>query len=351
MNDMTGGILARLCPRRAQRVLTCGVLLLLLLSSCSSEGSKFRLEGRLRNINQGELYIYNMEGSPEGVDTIAVRSGRFSYETELDREATLVLVFPNYSEQPVFARPGKTVSIKGDASHLKELIIQGTTPNEDMTSLRMELNDLTPPDIPAAVSEFIRENPESPASVYALQRYLLFGTSPDYASARKLVRLMLKEQPTSLVLKRLEQQVAHLSGAPVGASLPRFKAKDIKGRSVSEQDLRSEANVVATWATWSWRSGDQQRKLRALRKLYGDRLGVLSICLDGKDAVCRRQVERDSLSWPVVCDGRMWESSLVRTFGLSDVPAYVLIDGKGRVKSRPATYEQLEQQVKQILKQ
>ena len=67
-----------------------------------------------------------------------------------------MIVFPNYSEQPVFARPGKTVSIKGDATHLKEIIIEGTSENEDMTSLRLELNDLTPPDIPGAASDFIK---------------------------------------------------------------------------------------------------------------------------------------------------------------------------------------------------
>ena len=105
----------------------------LLLAACGSDSGKFRLEGRLRNINQAEFWVYSPDGSMQGIDTITVRNGRFAYELELEDEATLMVVFPNYSEQPVFARPGKTVSIKGDATHLKEIIIEGTKENEHMT--------------------------------------------------------------------------------------------------------------------------------------------------------------------------------------------------------------------------
>ena len=38
---------------------------------------------------------------------------------ECQKEMTLMIVFPNFTEQPVFAAPGKSVDIKGDASHLK----------------------------------------------------------------------------------------------------------------------------------------------------------------------------------------------------------------------------------------
>lgn len=115
---------------------------ILLLAACGSDSGKFRLEGRLRNVNQAELWVYSPDGAMQGIDTITLRNGRFAYELEMTKEGTLMIVFPNYSEQPVFARPGKTVSIKGDATHLKEIIIEGTSENEDMTSLRLELNDL-----------------------------------------------------------------------------------------------------------------------------------------------------------------------------------------------------------------
>ena len=140
------------------------------LVSCGVDSDKFRLTGRLRNINQGEFWIYSPDGAIEGIDTILVRDGRFSYETELRIPSTFIIIFPNYSEQPVFAEPGQEVDIKGNASHMKEMLIKGTDDNDAMTELRMELNKLMPPEVPKAVGKFINENPKSLVSRYLFQR-------------------------------------------------------------------------------------------------------------------------------------------------------------------------------------
>ena len=108
----------------------------LLLGSCGPEGDKFRLSGRLRNFNQGEFLVYSPDGGLVGIDTIKVRDGRFSYEKEVRKEVTLMIVFPNFSEQVVFAAPGEEVEIKGDATHLKEVSIKGTDENEELTKLQ-----------------------------------------------------------------------------------------------------------------------------------------------------------------------------------------------------------------------
>ena len=75
-----------------------GVLLLLtlLLSSCSVDGSHFKIEGHLLNINQSEFYVYAENGSVDGLDTIHVEGGRFAYEVPCKHPTILYLVFPNY---------------------------------------------------------------------------------------------------------------------------------------------------------------------------------------------------------------------------------------------------------------
>ena len=178
-----------------------------MMVACGTESGKFRLEGRLRNINQGEFWVYSLDGGMVGIDTILVRNGRFSYEMELYDEATLMVVFPNYSEQPVFAESGSTVTIKGDATHMKEMIIEGTSDNEDMTMLRMELNDLTPPDIPDAVSKYIKKNLDSRVSIYLLQRYFIQANDPDYHLARVLAELLLEKNPDNGQLLKLQKQL------------------------------------------------------------------------------------------------------------------------------------------------
>ncbi len=325
------------------------LLLVMMVASCGSDSGKFTLQGRLRNMNQGEFWVYSTDGGIIGFDTIPVRSGRFSYDVELRHPSTLVIVFPNYSEQPVFAEAGEEVSMKGDASHLKEIVIEGTDDNEMMTELRMQLNETAPPDIQKVVGQFIRENPSSLASIYLLQRYFLITRTPDYKEAAELTTMLLEHHPESGQLIELQKRLKGLQGGQLKSKLPKFTAVDIKGRRVTEKDLKGKVNVVSVWASWSYSSQEMQRRLKSLKTKYGDKLGVVSICLDASPSACERSIRRDSLKWSTVCDGRMWENPLLSKFGIADVPANIITNEKGVILERDLQPQKLDEQINQLM--
>ena len=322
----------------------------LLLSACGVDGNKFRLSGRLRNMNQGMFWIYSPDGAIEGIDTIQVHEGRFAYETELRVPATLIVIFPNFSEQPVFAEPGEEVDIKGDASHLKEIIIKGTDDNDAMTELRMDLNELMPPEIPVAVSKFINKNPKSRASRYLLQRYFLADPQANMQQAYVLASLMHKEDPDDGQLTKWKKELESLRNGQVNKPLSDFSAKDVKGRSVSPGDLKSKVNVVTVWASWNYQSTDIQRRLQRLKKDHGDKLSVVSVCLDADSKKCRQTIERDSLPWKTVCDGRMWQTPMLSRLGIADVPGNLVTNDKGTIVARNLNPQKLEEKILQMLK-
>lgn len=333
-----------------QRLFYHLLLPLLLLTSCSVDSDRFRLEGRLRNMNQGEFWVYSTDGSIDGIDTIPVREGRFAYEIPLRSPSTLVIIFPNYSEQPVFAEPGGEVNIKGDATHLREMTIHGTEDNDAMTQLRLQLNKLMPPDIPQHVEQYIRENPRSDVSVYLLQRYFLQEDNGDYKKALTLVELMAKERPDKGQLIQWKKQLPALRQGAKGSRLQAFSAKDIKGRSVSQEDLKRTVNVLTVWASWNFQSTDMQRRLLRLKKEHAEKLGIVSICLDASPSDTRRRLDPDSLPWKTVCDGRMWQTSLLAKMGIADVPANLVINQQGTIVARDLTPQKLEEELKRMLK-
>ncbi len=121
------------------------ILLTLVLVSCGTRHGQFKIEGRFLNLNQGEFYVYSPDGLIKGIDTIKVDGGHFTYQTACQEEGVLMLVFPNFSEQPIFAESGSSVNIKADASHLKELTVEGTKNNELMTTFRQQIVKSSPP--------------------------------------------------------------------------------------------------------------------------------------------------------------------------------------------------------------
>lgn len=326
------------------------ISLVLILASCGVGGNRFRLEGRLRNLNQGEFYVYSPDGGMTGTDTIQVRDGRFAYERPLHGNYTFIVIFPNFSELPVFASPGTSLSVKGDATHLKELSVKGEKVNEQMSKLRQQLARLTPPEELKEVADFIRHNPQSTISNYLLNRYFVLTTTPDYQQASELVALMVKQQPDNARLLALKRDIDILKKSCKGTMLPSFTATDIKGNAVSKAQLNGDLNILNTWATWSYQSGDIQRRLQRMKKKYGAKLSVVTLCLDGNVKDIKRRIERDSISWPVVCDGRMFQSPMVHQTGLMTVPAMMMADKAGRIIARDIEPENLEREVEQRIK-
>ena len=77
---------------------------------------------------------------------------------------TLMIVFPNFTEQPVFAEPGKSVDIRGNASHLKEMTVKGTKANKLMNAFREQILSASPVEMKKRAIQTAEDNPESPVA-------------------------------------------------------------------------------------------------------------------------------------------------------------------------------------------
>ena len=297
----------------------------MLLTACGVDSGHYKLSGRFLNMNQGEFYIYCPEGGIEGIDTIKVEGGRFTYEKPCERKAILMLVFPNFSEQPIFAAPGKSVEMKADASHMKEMEVKGTKDNELMTAFRRQTMDLAPPEVAQQAGDFIKNHPESPVGTYLLRKYFIQAPSPDYNKAVTLIAYMLQKQPKSGALQLLQRQLNQLKYSMKDA-IPHFSGPTIDGGTASERDLGENVGVVCTWSTWSYESQEMMRLLKRKARSSGGKLKVVGICVDADKKAAQKIMERDSITCPVIFDGQLLETTAMLKAGLSGVPDNLIVD-------------------------
>ena len=314
-----------------------GVLLLLtlLLSSCGVDGSHFKIEGHLLNINQSEFYVYAENGSVDGLDTIHVEGGRFAYEVPC--------------KHSIFAQPGKSVSIKGDASHLKEIEIKGTDDNELYTKFREQVSKASPPEAKRAAEVFIGDHPESVVGLWLIKKYFISDALPDYQTALRLAKKMQSKQTDQADLSRMILQLNSMSHVGVGSVLPTFSAYDTKGRLVSSSDFSSGLAVICTWASWSYDSMDMLRTLKQLQRQSGGRLKVVSLSVDASRSDCDGALHTDSISWSNVCDGKMFDSQPLRQLGMMGVPDNFIVKDN-RIVARNLMGMQLHDKIMALLK-
>ena len=323
---------------------------LFIFTSCGVRNGHFKMEGHFLKMNQGEFYLYSPDGIINGVDTLKLNGGRFSHEIPCETDGLLMLIFPNFSEQPIFAEEGKSVSLEGDASHLKELKVKGTKNNELMSRFRMQISKLSPAEEQKHAAEFIKENAKSPVTLFLLRKYFIQNEQADLKQAEDLLNLVKKEQKNHSILTRIEADLKKIKASAKGQKVPVFSGKDVNGRFVSNANLSGSLSVIYTWASWSYESQDQQRQLRRIARQHGSKLNLIGINADASKPECLKIMKRDSITTPVVCDGLMFETPMLNKLGLMRVPDNLIISKEGRILEHGLSMNELKERLEKLLK-
>ncbi len=328
-------------------VLCC--FFLCLLCSCSGGSDSFSIDGRFINFNNGELYIYSIDGGIDALDTISVRDGRFSYHTMLSEASTFVIVFPNFSEVAIFGAPGASVRVRGDANSLNEIEIKGGDENRLMNGLRRELLGVSPSEMLLRVEKFVRDNPSSLVCHYVISKYLLRSASCDYDKALSLLQLVGRSRPEDKSVRRLANQVSVLGVCGVGDRLPEFFFRCRSGKTLTRDFCRGKVGVISLWAEWDYESQSTQRTLVELYNRYPNRFAMFSFSLDMSCVDSDRFVRKNGVSWAYGCDGDVWGSDVVRTLGLQTIDDNIIISRDGRIVARGVPASELESTLVKLL--
>ena len=85
-----------------------------------------------------------------------------------------------------------------------------------------------------------------------------------------------------------------------------------------------------------------------MKKTYGDKLSIVSVCLDGDIKDCKKRIERDSIQWKNICDGRMWQSPVLAKLGVGSLPANWIVNDKGVIIEHKLDPHQMETKIKEL---
>lgn len=283
----------------------------LCLTSCGSDHEHFSVDGRLLNVNTAEFLVYSPDGILSGIDTIRVNGGRFTYERPIMNEGTIVIVFPNFKQIPIFVKPGADISFDGSAAKLKDIEVTGTDENDEFTEWRHNTNELSPKDLEAQARKYVKENPGTLISLWLQRQYLPIKVA-----------------------------------CSVGDRLPAFSAKDINGKTISSNTLMKGNCLIVVWASWNYDSQSMLRQVnnkdsyiyhsynsdKDKKKISFDH--IISICLDADVKKCRqilKQCEAEDV--PTICDGKMIDGNIVKTLGINNIPDNIRLKN-GKITGR-----------------
>jgi len=125
---------------------------------------------------------------------------------------------------------------------------------------------------------------------------------------------------------------------------------DGKG-SLTAAQLAGKVVVVQYWASWADQSKEDFDTLKKLQAKYGKQgLQVVGVNLDTEKTDAQKIIKSASLPWPNLYEPGGMDSRFANEMGLYTLPVMILVDKQGKVVSRNITADELDGELKKLLK-
>jgi peroxiredoxin len=139
-------------------------------------------------------------------------------------------------------------------------------------------------------------------------------------------------------------------GVYAGATAPDFELTTLDGKPFKLSHLRGKLVLLDFWATWC---GPCVAELPNLKKLHeqhaADGLVVVSISFDRDADTARHYAADKGLTWTQLWAEKADKGPLAELYGVSAIPATILIGPDGKVVTRDERGESLNRAVQRQL--
>lgn len=147
----------------------------------------------------------------------------------------------------------------------------------------------------------------------------------------------------------INQVIAQRAAQATGAEAPDFSAPTPEGGTMKLSDLRGKVVLIDFWASWCRPCRmENPNVLKAYNKYRGKGFEILGVSLDDTKAKWEAAIQQDGLVWKHVSDLQGWRSAPAQLYGVSSIPATVLLDKEGKIIARNLRGPALEEKLAEI---